>query len=168
MRYHRVANRIYQAGISYILMHLIQVSIGYGHPQSCWGYSIVIFKMYDIANLLVSQCRAIGWGSLLCTSHDCWRSDSAVLQSSFLQVHLFFTEFISTNFWLNVILGNLNLAVLDNIFVIYLDIFPRSSTTGLRNETCLSWLQYWKLSILQFTRLPSLSDKPLGTEFTFE
>ena len=27
----------------------------------------MIFKMYDIANLLVSQYRAIGWGSLVST-----------------------------------------------------------------------------------------------------
>ena len=28
-------NRFYQAGISDILMHLIQVSIGYGEPRTC-------------------------------------------------------------------------------------------------------------------------------------
>ena len=35
-----------------------------------------------------------------------------------------FTEFIHTSFWLKVILGNLNLAVLDNTFVIYHNISP--------------------------------------------
>ena len=77
-------------------MHLIQVSIGYGHPQTCWGYSIVLFKMYDIANLLVSQYKAIGWEFFGIHNHKSWLL-KVLIESP-------------DCFWLKVILDNLNLA----------------------------------------------------------
>ena len=102
----------------------------------------MIFKMYDIANLLVSQYRAIGWGILWCP--HVMIVEGPILP--FYKVHSYKL--------LVKILGNLNLAVLDNTFVIYHAISPFHGPVQLicvKRHACLGYstgnCQYYSLLV---------------------
>ena len=109
--------------------------------------------MYDIANLLVSQYRAIGWGILWCP--HVMIVEGPILP--FYKVHSYkFIHFYRVHSYklLVKILGNLNLAVLDNTFVIYHDISPFHGPVQLicvKRHACLGYstgnCQYYSLLV---------------------